>query len=106
MSFPGLAPTKSGQVLSFGGTSNLDFALFGKFNLILDGSATTAVVNFIDGTETLQFTPTRLLCFKVGGDAAEYPVGASAIDNQKFTVTLNAAGSGAETIDVCVLIAR
>lgn len=104
--YPGQAPTKTGQVIVSGGTSVLDYAFLGTGVATLDGSLTVFNLNFIDGTELLGFVPTRVLMFKTGGTAAEYPISAAVTDAAQAVVTINGAGSNAETIEFTFLVAR
>ena len=96
--YKGNAPTKTGQVLAFGGSDNRTFAYKGTFESTGgDGSDAAFDVNFIDGTETLPFTPTVVLISRIpattGANEAASSIVASvtAITATKFTVTLSAA---------------
>jgi hypothetical protein len=89
----GSGPVDPGQVLAHSGlTGALAKMLVGTATVTGDGASSTFDVNFIDGTDTLGFTPTAVLATRVGGAATSSisVVGTSAITTTKFTVTTSA----------------
>lgn len=65
------APVAGGStVLAFAGSSLLELAYQGQVTFTGDNSATTALVNFIDGTNALFYTPSVVAVTRVGGNAA------------------------------------
>ena len=67
--YSGAGPAKSGQIVSqtLGGDANR--ALYGSATVTGDGASSVFNVNFIDGTETLPFTPSAVICQRTGGAA-------------------------------------
>ena len=57
-SYATLGPSKSYQVLAPNEQSNLEVAFAGRAVVVLDGSATTGTINFIDGTNAIFATGT------------------------------------------------
>lgn len=97
----GAAPVAGGSTtLGLGGTSCQELAYIGTGTSVLDGSLTSAVVNFLDGTNTLSFTPSAVLVTRTGGNATATVAvsGASTINNVGFTVSFTAADSNGKTI--------
>lgn len=103
-------PTASGQILASGPSGMAELAYIGVSTLTLDGAATTAVINFIDGTATLPFTPTAVFAKAVGGNqpaAAFIDVETSTIStNVSFTVKLSGAGTNANTLQVAFFVLK
>lgn len=101
----GAVPTKSGQVVasSVGGARARELVC--TFTITLDGAATTGAVNYIDGTETLGFTPSAILIGRVGGSAAVtvQPYCSAISGTTTFTVGVAAAGTNTNTV-LCVAI--
>ena len=102
------APTKTGQIVVFGGNDIQDYALGGTVTAVLDGASTTFTVNWIDGTQTLNFTPSRVFMFRCGGTGATTisAVGVSSVTNASATVTISAAGTNTQTVTFAILIQR
>ena len=111
-SYLSAGPAKSGQILAPNTLSGLEVALVGAVTLTLDGSATSAVVNFIDGTQTVQFNSTNasaVPAFVVGGTqgaAAVVSVITDTITSTGFTVRLSGAGTSANTIKLVYFIMK
>jgi len=103
-------PTASGQILAPNELSNLENAYIGTATFILDGTLTSATLNFIDGTKTLPFTPSAISVEVVGGTQnAATPIGVTAtkvIDNKTGTVYLSGAGTNANTVVVLFYIVK
>ena len=91
-SYSGAGPAKTGQILSqtLGGDANR--ALYGVATVTGDGASATFDVNFIDGTETLPFTPSAVICTRTGGAATGTisVLAVGPITATKFTVTTSA----------------
>jgi hypothetical protein len=91
--YVGTAPTVSGQVIAstVGGPGEAR-TLRGSATVTGDGASSTFDVNFIDGTATLGFTPTVVICQRIGGAATSTiaVVSAGSITTTKFTVTTSA----------------
>lgn len=103
-------PTASGQILAPNELSNLESAFKGTATFVLDGSTTNAVLNFIDGTKTLSFTPTAIDATIVGGTQnAATPIGVLATkvtDNTKGTIYFSGAGTNTNTVVVLFSIVK
>jgi len=97
-------PVASGQILAPNEQTNLRSAYRGTATFTLDGTATSAVLNFIDGTKTLPFTPTAVVAQVVGGtQSAASPVGVTAtaiIGAATATLYFSGAGTNANTLIV------
>ncbi len=99
VAYEGTAPTKSGQIVVEGGKGVDLTAYRGVATITLDGTGTTGTVDFIDGTETLPFTPSAVLANIQEGtstDGLTLTVGAN--DNKGFAITLSAAGTNTKTV--------
>lgn len=105
--YEGQGPSASGQVLVQGGLpGSVSQTLIGFATLILDGTLTTAVVNFIDGTATLPFTPSAVLAFNGGAGTAgatNAVLTVSAITTTGFTLNFS-AGSNAQTLKIVFIV--
>lgn len=102
-------PQYSGQIIATGGSDQQELAYKGTVTVTLDGSATTGTVNFIDGTQTLPFTPAGVLCNTSGGtQQATTPVSVIvvAVTNTGFTYKLSAAGTSADTLVLTFLVLK
>lgn len=103
-------PTASNQILAPNELSNLESAYIGTATFTLDGSTTSAVLNFIDGTKTLPFTPTGIDACVVGGTqnaAAPVAVQSTAVtDNTKGTIYFSGAGTNLNTVKVLFYIVK
>lgn len=103
------APVAAGStILAFGGQSNQEFSYVGTSTITGDGATTTAVVNFIDGSNNLSFTPTAVVAFRIGGNttATQAVAGVSTINAQGFTVQFSAAPGNSNTIQLVYLILK
>jgi hypothetical protein len=91
--YVGQGPTQSGQIIAavYGGPSEAQ-TLHGTATVTGDAASSTFDVNFIDGTKTINFTPTLILCNRIGGAATATisVVSAVPVDNKKFTVNTSA----------------
>lgn len=102
-------PTASGQILSDQGSSLADTTLDYFATAILDGTATSFVLNFIDGTKTLSFVPRVVTADVVGGTQAATVAPSVATTTPTatgVTVTLGAAGTNLNTVTIAGRIYR
>lgn len=106
--YQGQGPTESGQVVTFGGNSQSDFAIYGTVTFVLDGTLTAGQLNWIDGTKTLSFTPSRVFVFRTGGDALKSisAVSCTSLTNVKGDVEFSAAGSSPDTVILAFMAMR
>jgi len=97
-------PTASGQVLAGNELTALENAIIGTATFTLDGTLTSATLNFIDGTKTLSFTPTAIEAQTIGGtQLAAAPVavqGTAVTDNTKGTIYFSGAGTASNTVKI------
>lgn len=92
--YSGAAPIAGGSAtLAFGGSSMLEVSYIGTVTFVLDGSATQATINFIDGTNALPFTPAAILYSRNGGNATVTVVNVVSITNATAVVNFSGAGS-------------
>lgn len=103
-------PAKSGQVLASNDLASTETSLAYIATATLDGTSTSFVLNFIDGTQTLNFTPRGVTADIVGGTqvpvavpnvAVQTPVGAVSA-----TVSLSAAGTFGNTLTIAGFILK
>ena len=103
-------PTASNQVLAPNELSALQTAYMGTATFVLDGSATHATLNFIDGTKTLSFTPSAVSAQVIGGTQnAASVVGVQSVlvtDNTKAEVYFSGAGTNTNTVKILFSIVR
>lgn len=104
----GQQPLFTGQILAAGPGSQAEFAYIGTATITGDASASTATVNYIDGTQALPFTPTAIICQRTGGSGTATVSVVSAVDaanaNKTFTVQTSASiPTGTFTIVFIVL---
>jgi hypothetical protein len=110
VAFLGQGPTGTLQQLAFGGSSNLELALQGTVTFTGDGSATSATLNYIDGTAALNFTPSGFLFSRSGGTATATITATNIVDaanaNKTATVTFSAAPGNGATVILAVSILK
>lgn len=97
------------QQLAFGGSDIVTTAYRGYVTFTLDGSLTTATINFIDGTAALGFTPSGVYVDIVGGTqpaAAEVRAYVTAFNDKTATVVFSGAGTNANTLKLLVTILK
>lgn len=108
VSYSGTGPTASGQVLADrGDAGNFCRTLVGTATFVLDGSLTTATLNYIDGTASLGYNPAAILFCKTGGTASI--VVNSIVDGgngQTATVTFSGAGTNAQTVILSLMLLK
>lgn len=81
--------------------------LFGYVTATGDGSATSVTVNWIDGTQTLPYTPTAVECVRVGG--TDTSVGlpfAKTITSTSFSLNFTVAPANTTTQLVAIKVYR
>lgn len=96
----GQGPTKTGQILARTLGSPDARMLVGTASVTGDASSSTFDVNFVDGTEDIGFTPSAILCNRIGGAATATisVVSAVPVNGVKFTVNTSAAVNAATFI--------
>lgn len=109
-SYLGAAPVAGGSTtLAFGGTSNLELSYIGQATVVLDGSAFSGQLNYIDGTNALAFTPRAVLASRIGGNAANtvqvYQVDDNG-DGISANVRFSAAGSVNNTVKIVFMVMK
>lgn len=111
VTYSGQGPSATGQVFADGiqpGNASSNICFSGTATL--DGAATTFAANFIDGTQTLSFTPTAVVISRSGKStdtaAVSTTVQPSALTNVGFTVTISAAGSNGQLLSFAGQIVR
>lgn len=105
LSYLGVGPTKSSQIVAQRNAAGKRI-LHGYATFTGDGSATSATLNWIDGTETLPFTPTAAHISRCGGTAtATIAMGELEItDATSGVVNFASAPGNAATVKVCVTL--
>jgi len=110
VTYQGNGPTASSQILAANLSAPSDQNLVGSATFTLDGSATSATLNFIDGTAALPFTPTAVLCNVTGGNqgatAFVSAIADAPANGVSTTVRFSAAGTNAKTLQVSFLIIK
>jgi hypothetical protein len=102
-------PSATQQILAFGPSSGLEVAYIGTATFVLDGTLTSATLNFIDGTAALSFTPSAVLVFVTGGtqSAAAYVTAtADTITTTTCVVRFSIAGTNANTVKIGFMICK
>lgn len=105
-------PAKSGQVFAPNANSGLEVALVGTATFTLDGSATSATLNFIDGTQTVTFggnNASVVLVHVVGGTqpaAAYISASADTITSTGCTVRFSIAGTASNTVKIVFFVMK
>jgi hypothetical protein len=111
IAYSGQGPTGDQQQLAFGGKSNVELVLVGTVTFTGDSSnSTSAVLNYVDGTAALNFTPSGFLFSRCGGNSTATIVPTQIVDagnaNKTATVTFSATPGNAATLQVAVGILR
>ena len=99
----------TGQILASGGSDQVELAYKANWTITLDGAATTAALNLIDGTQTLPFTPSGVLLNVAGGTqqaAAAVSAAVVSITNTVINIKLSGAGTTANTLVITAMILR
>lgn len=107
LTYFGQGPVAAGStILAFGGSSMQELSYMGTVTFTGDGSATSAVINYTNGTANgLGFTPSAVSVVRVGGNAANSIV-MYAADNADNTavVTFSAAPGNNASVKLAVVI--
>lgn len=99
----------AGQILASGGADQVELAYKATWTITLDGAATTAALNIIDGTQALPFTPSGVLLNVSGGTqqaAAAVSAIVRSISSTVINITLSAAGTAANTVVITAMILK
>ena len=102
------APVAGGSgILAFGGSSLTEFSYVGNVTFTGDNSNVAPVINFIDGTNALPWTPVSCVLVRTGGNAANSIVAyASVTNNVAATCTFSAAPGSNSTISFAVFVLK
>lgn len=112
VAYQGSAPVAGGSgVLAFGGSSNQELAYIGTVTFTGDGATTSAVANYLDGSNALPFTPTAVIALRApasGGDNAASSIVsyATATNNIAATITYSAAPANGTKVTHVLLILK
>ena len=95
--YSGTGPAFTGQSLVQNLGNPEGVYLKGTATVTGDGSSSSFTANWIDGTNTLNFTPSGMLCVRSGGAATSSiaVVSAAPTSSTLFTVTTSAAVNAA-----------
>ena len=111
LAYQGAAPVAGGSTtLAFGGSSMAELSYIGTATFTGDGSLTAATLNYLDGTNTLSFTPSAALGFRIGGTATSTISLVSVVDaadgGKTATVNFSAAPANAATVKIAVMVLK
>src|SRR5690348_14220030 len=112
LKYSGQGPSASGQILAQAGGGDHTRALDAYGTATGDGASTTFVVNFIDGTATLPFTPNGIFASRVvaSTDTAATTISVAAaggaVSNTGATLTCSAAPANGALLSFCVRIIK
>lgn len=102
-------PSATGQILASSSSLQQELAYIGTATFVLDGTLTSATLNFIDGTAVLPFTPSAVAAMVVGGTqpaAAFVSVSTDTVTTTGCTVRFSAAGTNANTVKIAFFILK
>lgn len=103
-------PALSGQVIADSSNASTETALAYTATATLDGTSTSFVLNFIDGTNTLNFTPRAVIASVVGGTQGAASVVSTVTDAPtgavSATVRLSAAGTSGNTLKIAGFVLK
>lgn len=102
-------PAFSGQIIASGGSDQVELAYKGTATIVLDGSTTAVVINLIDGTQTIPFTPAGVLLNVSGGTqqaAAAVTALVKSVTNTVINIVLSAAGTNLNTVVVTFIVLK
>jgi hypothetical protein len=102
-------PSFTGQILAASASLQQELAYIGTATFVLDGTLTTATLNFIDGTQALPYTPSAVAAMVVGGTqpaAAFVSVSTGSITTTGCTVRFSAAGTNANTVQIAFFVLK
>src|SRR5574338_1079224 len=97
---------KTGQIVIDGPSSANQSVYKGYCPITLDGTATTVTVNFIDGTQVLNYTPSALLIslnLASGTGGVALSASANTITDKSFALKISAAGTSADVYNVAFI---
>jgi hypothetical protein len=102
------APTKTAEVMVTGPGDGQQTVYRGFGTATLDGSLTAFDVNWVDGTQTIPFTPTGVIVFRNGGTAAATisVLSATITSSTKMNLTISAAGSNGNTLAFSFIVLK
>ena len=102
------APVAAGSgILAFGGSSIVELSYIGTATFVLDSSAVAGVLNFIDGSNALPWTPSACFVQRIGGNAANtVTCYANVANNVAATVNFSGADSNTHTYIVAAFILK
>ena len=108
ISYSTSAPVAAGSgILAFGGSSQLEFSYVGTATFTGDGSTTNAIMNFIDGSNALPWTPVSCVVVRTGGNAAATIVSyANVLNNIAANVIFSAAPGNNASISYAVFVLK
>lgn len=109
VSYVGAAPVAGGSgILAFGGSSNQEFSYLGTVTITHDNSTVIGVINWLDGTNALPFTPTGVIATRVGGNAANSVAVTMAkpLNNVAGEIHFSAAGANGLTTTIAILVLK
>lgn len=107
IAYNGQGPVAGGStIVAFGGSSNLELAYVGTAALVGDATSTTFVVNWIDGTNALPWTPIAVSAFRTGGNATNTisVLSANVINTTACSLNLSAAPGNNATALVSIMV--
>jgi hypothetical protein len=99
----GAGPSKTGQIVVRNENGLANKILYGTATVTGDGTDTTAVINYIDGTQLLNAIPAGILATVCGGDDTAGATIVKAVDNGDkagFTVTFAPAPANTKTVKI------
>ena len=105
-------PSASGQILAANMKSDTEVAYIGTATFTLDGVATSATLNFIDGVQTVLFAGNNasgVAAFVIGGtQGATAPVSVvtDTVTSTGCTVRFSAAGTSGKTLQIAFFILK
>lgn len=110
VTYSGQGPAYAGEVLVQSPNSgNFAQSLVGTAQFTGDGSLAAATLNYIDGTAALSFTPSAVLCTRIGGSATATIGVASVVDagnGVSATVNFTSAPGNAATFKIAFMILK
>lgn len=102
-------PVASGQQMAPSPLEQFEVSFIGTATFTLDGALTASTLNYIDGTQALNFVPRAVCLVRIGGNALSSIV-AYAVDNadggKSAAVTFSAAGTSTNTLIYAVIVMK
>ena len=108
--YSGNGPSATGQIIAQRDAANpFGRTFYGRLTLTLDGAATTATVNYIDGVQVLGFAPAIFISQKAAVSTSSQTL-SSLVDGGNnglsATATVSAAGTNGQTVVYDVLFMK